>query len=63
MATTLHVLTEYFNVINMTLAVDPLVGKHTGGFIRVEISDSFDEWKLKAEDLTLVLRNNVSHAV
>ena len=34
MAITLHALTQDFDMINLTLAVEPLQGKHTGGFIQ-----------------------------
>ena len=59
----LHVLTEDFQVVNLTLAVDPLRGKHTGNFICQEMSDIFDFWGIQKKDLVLMRKNNASNAV
>ena len=63
MAVTLDALTDNFDVINMTLGVDPLLGKHTANFIQTNLNDSFNEFDLKTEKLTLMLQDSASNAV
>jgi hypothetical protein len=63
MPLTLHALTEDFEVINLTLAVDPLRGRHTSDFICRTMQDSFNDWGVQKDDLVLMLRDNASNAV
>ena len=44
MTITLQALTEDFNMINMTLEVEPLQRKHTGTYIMEKMSESFHNW-------------------
>ena len=47
MAITLHALTDDFNMINMTLEVEPLNGKHTGTYSMGKLIESFINGELK----------------
>ena len=44
MTITLYALTDDFNMINMTLEVEPLQGKHTGTCIMEKMIESFHKW-------------------
>jgi len=47
-AITIHALTDDFNMINMTLEVEPLQGKHTGIYnIEIVIEKSFHIWGIE----------------
>ena len=63
MAITLHELTEDFEMINLTLEVEPLQGKHTGDFIHQMMSESFHKWGLRKENLAMMLRDNASNVI
>ena len=63
MAITLHALSKDFEMINMTLEVDPLKGKHTGQFMKQRMIDSFENWGIQKEKLVMMLRDNASNAI
>jgi hypothetical protein len=63
MAITLHALTDDFSMINLTLDVMPLQGKHTGRFIMEQLMESFDKWGIQNENMTMMLRDNTSNAI
>ena len=62
MAITLHALSRDFEMINMTIEIDPLIGRHTGEMICTRMSDAFERWNLNKEKLVLLLRDNASNA-
>jgi hypothetical protein len=55
-------LTDIFSMINLTLEVKPLQGKHTGTFIMEQMSESFQKWGILKENMTMMLRDNASNA-
>ena len=61
MAITIHALSKDFDMINMTLEVDPLRGRHTGQFIAQRMKDSFDNWGMQKDNLVMMLRDNASN--
>ena len=63
MAITLHGLTDNFSMINLTLEVKPLQGKHTGTFIMEQMSESFQKWGILKENMTMMLRDNASNVI
>ena len=63
MAITLQALTDDFNMINMTLEVEPLQRKHTGTYIMEKMSESFHNWGIEKENMTMMLRDNASNAI
>ena len=63
MAITLHALTEDFNMINMTLEVEPLQGKHNGTYIMEKLIESFHKQGIEKENMTMMLRDNASNAI
>ena len=63
MAITLHAVSKDFEMINMTLEVDPLKGKHTGQFIKQRMEESFEKWGIQKDKLVLMLRDNASNAI
>ena len=63
MAITLHTLTDDFNMINMTLEVEPLQGKHTCTFIMEIMIESFHKWGIEKENMMMMLRDNASNAI
>ena len=63
MALTLHSLTEDFQPINFTLAVEPLRGRHTAAFIKKSLEQQFESWRLNKDFLVMMLRDNASNAV
>lgn len=44
MAITFHAISDNFDMMNMTLDVKPLTGRHTGIFIARQIREAFVEW-------------------
>ena len=60
--TTLHALSKDFEMINMTIEIDPLIGRHTGEMICTRMSDAFERRNLNKEKLVLLLRDNASNA-
>ena len=63
MAITLQALTDDFNMINMTLEVEPLQRKHTGTYIMEKMIESFHKWGIEKENMTMMLRDNASNAI
>ena len=61
-AITLHALSKDFQMINMTIEIDPLEGRHTGEMICTKMSNAFRNWNLEKKILVLMLRDNVSNA-
>jgi len=47
MAITLHALSKDFQMINMTLEIDPLEGRHTGEMICTNMSNAFKDCNLE----------------
>jgi len=62
MTITLHALSKDFQMINMTLEIDPLEGRHTGEIICTKMSNTFKDWNLEKKQLVLMLRDNASNA-
>ena len=62
MAMTLHALSKDFEMINLTIEIDPLQGRHTGAMICTRMSDAFERWNLNKKKLVLMLRDNASNA-
>jgi len=62
MSITLHALSKDFQMINMTLEIDPLEGRHTGEMICTKMSNAFRDWNLEKKKLVLMLRDNASNA-
>jgi uncharacterized lipoprotein YehR (DUF1307 family) len=63
MALTIHYLTKEFDMINLTLEVSPLFGRHTGDFIRNALNEYFSEWGLGSSNLVMMTRDNGSNIV
>jgi hypothetical protein len=63
MAITLQALTQDFDMINLTLAVEPLHERHTGDVIRQHLEQSFTSWNLDHNNLTMMLRDNASNVL
>ncbi|MHA7927796.1 MAG: hypothetical protein ACX936_21570, partial [Marinobacter sp.] len=58
MAVTMHAIDNDFNLINLTLAVQPLRGRHTAALISSKLEACFENWGLAKRNLTLMLRDN-----
>jgi len=56
-------LTDDFNMINMTLEVEPLQGKHTCTFIMEIMIESFHKWGIEKENMMMMLRDHASNAI
>ena len=63
MALTLQYVTDKFKMVNLTLEVSQLHGRHTGNFIKDELIKYFDLWGLNKENLVLMSRDNGSNIV
>jgi zinc finger BED domain-containing protein 1 (E3 SUMO-protein ligase ZBED1) len=63
MAITFHAISPNFEMINLTLAVEPLCGRHTGNLIRQKILECFDEYSLDYQNMTMIVRDNAANAV
>ena len=63
MALTLQYVTEDFKMVNFTLEVSQLHGRHTGDFIKQELMKYFESWGLDAENLVMMSRDNGSNIV
>lgn len=63
MAITLHALSKDFQMINLTIEIDPLQGRHTGAMICTKMSNAFERWNLEKKKLVLMLRDNASNAI
>ena len=63
MALTLQYATDEFKMVNLTLEVSQLHGRHTGNFIKDELIKYFDLWGIHKENLVLMTRDNGSNVV
>ena len=63
MALTLHYVTDKFRMVNFTLEVAELHGRHTGNFIKDELTKYFDFWGLNKQNLVYMSRDNGSNIV
>ena len=44
MAVTIPYVTEEFDMINLTVEVSPLLGRHTGNITKTTLKEYFTEW-------------------
>lgn len=63
MSLTAHWLTEAFDRKRAILHVQPFDGSHTGDQIRMKFEEMFNTWKIKEDQIHLVLRDNGSNMV
>ena len=54
---------DEFKMVNLTLEVSKLHGRHTGNFIKDELIKYFDFWGIHKENLVLMSRDNGSNFV
>ena len=63
MSLTAHWLTEAFDRKRAILHVQPFDGSHTGDQICMKFEEMFNTWKIKEDQIHLVLRDNESNMV
>ena len=63
MSLTAHWLTEAFDRKRAILHVQPFDGSHTGDQICMKFEEMFNTWKIKEDQIHLVLRDNGSNMV